>query len=57
MVRADRMPTLEGGWGSQGPIADWTCEEIDELVHGPIGILLGQDSLRKSSGDQVPYVM
>ena len=32
---------MEGGWGVEGSIADGTCEEIDELVHGlGLGLIL-----------------
>jgi hypothetical protein len=51
------MTTLQGGWGRQGPVADRTCEDIDEVVHGRAGILAGQDSLRESIRDQDPHVM
>lgn len=39
VVGTDGMATVEGGWGIEGSIADGTCEEIDELVHG-LGLIV-----------------
>lgn len=43
MVGTDGMAAVKGGWGGEGSIADRTCEEIDELVHGVALILPCQD--------------
>jgi hypothetical protein len=56
VVGTDGMTTVEGGWGIEGSIADGTCEEIDELVHG-LGLMLACQTLSKAGGDQVPQVM
>lgn len=48
------MATLEGCWGVEGAIADWTYEEMDELVHGRAGILGNRGLFKESSRDQEP---
>lgn len=57
MVGADGVPAVEGCWGREGEVADGTCEEMDELVHGRGGILAKTGLFKESSGDQGPHVM
>lgn len=43
MVGANGMTAVKGGWGNEGSIADRTCEELDEVIHGLALILPCQD--------------
>ena len=50
------MATLEGCWCREGAIADWTYEEMDELVHGRAGILTWKGLFMESRRDEDPQV-